>query len=452
MSPDFGLPYRVAAVFALMTAVACAQQCPEQPPVVINSPQVPSDVCLPAASATASPEDQLPYFDDYSWRTFLAMVWPAKAGERGVPDAARKPDGSGPVVFQTLKALWELLHPVPLAAHCCGKPSADWNQYEVKASNACGVPVAFGGMVMGSFSKFSDLGEAGFGNLSGPIEAQNRTYLHYVVAFNRIQFEHIIANQLYLADNLQGVSFPNGALDVKSAWMDMANVAHKDRYYRVKVTVQDPTGKCQQEVEMGLVGLHIVQKTPSRPHWIWSTFEHIDNAPPAPTGAMEPYAFYRNGAPPMPATNLIRIHPEDDPAVPWPPPANAYNLERSKQFPIHEKTAAINLAYRAALKQAGSMWQYYQLVMTQFPLSPAGNDAFPGLSTFKTAIANLTMETFNQDGISAVSCLACHNSRENDTDFVWSLYDRSKGTILLKQKISGDFRDLLSQPPQERKQ
>lgn len=29
--------------------------------------------------------------------------------------------------------------------------------------------------------------------------------------------------------------------------------------------------------KMGLVGFHIVQKTPSAPQWIWSTFEQVDN-------------------------------------------------------------------------------------------------------------------------------------------------------------------------------
>jgi hypothetical protein len=30
---------------------------------------------------------------------------------------------------------------------------------------------------------------------------------------------------------------------------------------------------------VALVALHFVYKTPSRPQWIWSTFEHADNVP-----------------------------------------------------------------------------------------------------------------------------------------------------------------------------
>ena len=45
---------------------------------------------------------------------------------------------------------------------------------------------------------------------------------------------------------------------------------------------------------MGLVGLHIAHKTQHQPNWIWSTFEHVANAPtqgqPIPAGAT--YNFY----------------------------------------------------------------------------------------------------------------------------------------------------------------
>ncbi len=40
-----------------------------------------------------------------------------------------------------------------------------------------------------------------------------------------------------------------------------------------------------------LVGLHIMVKTRYRPQWLWSTFEQVDNVPPAGEGeAREPDA------------------------------------------------------------------------------------------------------------------------------------------------------------------
>jgi hypothetical protein len=39
---------------------------------------------------------------------------------------------------------------------------------------------------------------------------------------------------------------------------------------------------------MGLVGLHIAQKTARAPQWIWSTFEQIDNVPPIAGDEVDP--------------------------------------------------------------------------------------------------------------------------------------------------------------------
>ena len=37
-------------------------------------------------------------------------------------------------------------------------------------------------------------------------------------------------------------------------------------------------------VLVGLVGLHVVQKTKQLPQWMWATFEHVDNAPDSALG------------------------------------------------------------------------------------------------------------------------------------------------------------------------
>jgi len=52
-----------------------AQAPPAFPTPTINSPNIPADVADPPSITT---------FDDYSWRAFLAMVWPVQQGQRGV--------------------------------------------------------------------------------------------------------------------------------------------------------------------------------------------------------------------------------------------------------------------------------------------------------------------------------------------------------------------------------
>src|SRR5689334_10684878 len=71
------------AVYAQGAAVQGAT-CPLDPtPTVSATP--PADVCI--ADFSKLP---IQYFDDYSWRIFLSLVWPADANQRGQPDTALK--------------------------------------------------------------------------------------------------------------------------------------------------------------------------------------------------------------------------------------------------------------------------------------------------------------------------------------------------------------------------
>ena len=390
--------------------------CPNPPVPGTSSSRVPMDVCVP----DGFPGNPITFFDDYSWKSFIALVWPAQAGHRGVPDTAQTITGSGPKVFETYKHLWEVFHND-------GSAPAAWDTYDNKQFNACGADQAFGDVVLASFSKFSDLGQAGFGSLLGPVVAQNRTYVRYLTGFNRVEFDPIAQNKWYLRANLPAppaaLTFPNGAIDVKSAWIDMTGVPHPERYYTRSALVLDPaSGTCSKK-SVGLIGLHIVQKTQSRPQWIWSTFEHVDNVPPAE--ADNPHFLTLNDGTPtaMPASNP---YPIDPPIIPTPAP---FNVQRVK--PIHSSTELTNAAYRTPLKSAGSVWQFYKLVMTQWPLRPNSPatpgtppNTFPGMGSDGTAFANTALESFEQKSIST-SCMACHNVTRVKTDFVWSLNDHA---------------------------
>jgi hypothetical protein len=107
-----------------------------------------------------------------------------------------------------------------------------------------------------------------------------------------------------------------------------------------------------------------------------------------------------------------------------------FNVQRVK--PIHACTQATNSAYQQAL---GGVWQFYQLVMTQWPVpgdtpqnSGAPGFTFPGSSppgsppppNDATSFANTTLETWDQKSITT-GCMACHNLTRTKTDFLWSL-------------------------------
>jgi hypothetical protein len=211
--------------------------------------------------------------------------------------------------------------------------------------------------------------------------------------------------------------------------------------------VLDPvTGACSN-IDVGLVGLHIVQKTPTRPQWIWSSFEHVDNVPPPAPGAPGNFTFNKGDGTAMPVRNPFTAS-----RVLTPPTAPPFNVVRVK--PVHPSTVMTNAAYHAALAPS-SKWRFYQLVMTQWPLVPSSPstdgdtpNTFPGDGGDTTAFSNITMEAFEQRNIST-GCMSCHNQTRTTTDFVWSLNDHafppSSATpnILMRNTSFRNLRDLL---------
>jgi hypothetical protein len=283
----------------------------------------------------------------------------------------------------------------------------------------------FDDVVLGtfSFSKLGNLGQAGSGRLLGPLIAQNNTYVRYSTGFNKIEFDQIVRDKLHLLANQRNVTFANGALDVKAAWIDMSKVQNQDRYYTRIAWLYDPaTQTCSRKL-VGLVGLHIVQKTKSRPQWIWTSFEQVDNVPPGHGVAMP---FNPGTGAKMPKRNPNRFPPTPVPPPPFP-------VERLT--PINSRTMDTNRKYQAALQ--GKIWRFYQLVTTQWPVPvpPTApivdpqqpgttNHTFPGLGAASSAYANTTMETFDQEDIEK-SCMACHNDTNKETDFIFSLATRA---------------------------
>jgi hypothetical protein len=183
--------------------------------------------------------------------------------------------------------------------------------------------------------------------------------------------------------------------------------------------------------DIALVGLHIVIRTRFRPQGIWSTFEQVDNVPPAGKGearepdareAGAPYSYFdaskprlglwpRFGKPDTLPVNL-RNPPK---MVPTP-------MQVVRRHPIHPSTVAMNRAYAALPGVKGTVWEHYMLVANQWPtvtrpIDPRNDGVFfPQMR--KENLVNTTMETYFQDPPS--SCMACHHKVANvyGRDFV----------------------------------
>jgi hypothetical protein len=177
-----------------------------------------------------------------------------------------------------------------------------------------------------------------------------------------------------------------------------------------------------------LIGLHIAQKTPSRPQWIWSSFEQKDVVPPAWPDSPGFYVLNDGRGTLMPQQNPLTLTPLAA------EPAHPFNVVRDSNALILTPTELTNFGYQHLL--AGTPWQYYRLVTTQWPRME-GNQAvavpatldgtppntFPGSGAF-SAFANVTMETFDQKGVQT-GCMSCHNRARMTTDFMWTVLDHA---------------------------
>jgi hypothetical protein len=458
--------------------------CPTPTPNVTSS-QLPIDVDDVDVRCTLPPGNPIAFFDDFSWRSFLALVWPAASGQRGVPDPTPGFKNGVPLVFQTYKADWESFPngssnpPAPIPT--------PWPNF-AGAQNPCHdqVPNAgWGDLILASDTKFGNLGLAGFGAfLVGPLIVQpgapgsKPSYVRYQAAYNQTEYNQIFNGKWYLQASIPktGITFCNNgapgcpaenSVDIKESWIDMSAVPSDRRthYNTRQAWVFDPAapkGQTCLNLTVGLVGLHIVTKTPSRSAWIWSSFEQVDNVPAV--GAKKPfpqpyYNFHDQTDTTMPSGDPYcvvqrgtgKCPPNDVNAQPMPAVAPApFNVTRT--MPIHPSTMATNAAYQAKLQN--TPWQYYQLVMTQWPVTsppdpnahsgkptntfqgfnklnqppkkppgpgtcPTFNDPDTGKLVPCTSFANVTMETFDQAAV-GTGCMNCHNATASN-DFLWSL-------------------------------
>jgi hypothetical protein len=392
----------------------------------------PGDIC-------GSGDDAKDFYA-FSWQIFKFLVWPAST-QRGIPDAAKTITDTGPSTFESLKADWEIFR------QNAEKP-ADWTAFPGSADPCSNHPnIEPGALVLATFNEFGDIIEGELGpNSVHVLVAQNRSYVRYQAAFNKKVFDTILGNQLYDASAVAGVGDapdglpvaaaarqPAGALTVKSAWIELPgpNPIDPSRFYiRQKAWVQNPESRECRMADVGLVGLHIVYKSPTRPQWVWSTFEHVDNVPEPLPEPNRSYTFNDGTG------TAMKGGPDDDFKIPRPAgasgpgdPPRPYQVQRLQ--PITAEAADLNHVQQEKLRNLGSVWQNYKLVMTQWPvigMAPDhdANAVIPNPSCAgpnASATANTTMETFFQappDCSFQLTCMGCHDKTRR-TDSIWSI-------------------------------
>jgi hypothetical protein len=491
------------------------------------TPQMPGDVDitlkkqLEGAQRFAEVQRE---FDLYSWQMFLALNWPTNNQGQAAPALTDTKFGA---------PHWTLWH-----------NSADIFQTDGARPTACGLPPKARTLVLrrdlakpvskglSAFSAqatanadprdtrflgvISAVGETNAANLSeidqaftGPLIDQNGEFVFYEIMIDPNEVGYLCDKGLY---NINGqvafskaggkVGMPvgkpsqnwSGAFELKFAWKILK--PGKDDFSRFHtspavVMDQGPDGKpVERKVVVGLVGMHIGHKSTTSPQWIWSTFEQIDNLavdsvahpklnpsfsdPNCPICAVDQQPQAVNGVYPRIPTQAWR-------AIPIPPDKEVLNRQAA-----------------AVLARLGSVWQYYQLVDTQWPTAPSAapspwNGGLPNAIVNKPGgnptpvfLTNITMETYFQKGdqqachseelpsgvncpttdpvqppvwnsvlnktgkpirpgtntltFMTESCMGCHSSAG-----VWTSYDPKTGQGKQSGQLSADFSWLLSQ-------
>ncbi|MDJ0842154.1 MAG: hypothetical protein QNK37_36980 [Acidobacteriota bacterium] len=432
-------------------------QLPEGFPKPVLSGKIPLSVPLPNPPAPTDVGNR-PYFDYFSWQSFIALNWPADtSAERGTalnpndPGTFKNPPAGAPTVWATYREAFELFsqgdkRPVAWNADQGGtSPCGDGSGYA--AGHKVFVMAGKGGTLL------DEINEA----FSFPLIDQQLNYAYSEVRFDKAQYDFVRGDDndesswLYLMKNLvraQPVEMPVskepdtlGALMLKATWKILIpGVDDESRYYTVDAQLYDPGTQTCSPAKVGLVGFHIVQKLEDFKEWIWSSFEQVDNlqaghgAPPGlkpsfNNGTDDPKTV--GGFANRPKAKVPPLVPKDQRTA-----VQVTRLNPIPDTPPGLSTQDLNKVYRELLK--GTPFEYYQLIITQWPTNAAqfktmeDGGLYPADSGQPFPVdgcTNTVMETYFQSkedasGAGGNSCMSCHYVA-GKSDYSWVLQLRA---------------------------
>ena len=396
------------------------------------SPAIPGDLTFGGTvSLPALQKD----FDILSWNSFISLNWPPDKNGVGDPTKTIGQNGDNPTVWEEFSDVSTVFLP--------NGATPTWNAPPV-VPDVCKAAYTPGTKIVSQIGKTPLLSETSEPFNTGPLIDQNGVYTRFEIVINKPMFQYILGNTLYSkagqAAFVGQVKFPcgtnppppaqgvEGAIMVKSAWK-VIDPSQTDRFHTAQALVYTPAtetpklpASCTKQL-IGLVGLHIAHKTSGSSQWVWSTFEHVDNAPTAAdvqSGHLKPaYNFFN---PKCPAGQCA---PNQVPPRPWNAAAvSSFHTQvvRLDSFKGNEFAPESATARNADAKKllvgvsAKSVWQYYELISTQWPTNPGGPCAAqPGDQLGSPApvfLANTTLETYVQGTVPNVSssCIECLNN------------------------------------------
>jgi len=359
-----------------------------------------------------------PGADCAMWQTFIYLNWPAKAGQRGIPDTNALFGAPGTTVWESFLTEEQVFLPN-------GAQPQPWNNLALNAS----LPKEIANDVAGGSTRLLtrtakvsptvaklQASLKALKNTSIPLDEikqadgnvlydQQKNPVYYDVAMNKTQYDYITQNSLYNATKQasfakkSNIVLPFGSIEVKAAWKVLTTAeASSGRFHVAKGYIPSASGS--QAVTIGLVGFHIFASGGTENAGLWATFYQVDNAPLMGATGKQAYSFNNpNSKTPINTkgtspTQVVQVFADDA-------SASKINIEAQKM---------ITQGY------AKSPWQYYAMVDTQWsktvlnlgapvPQSIPLSAGKPGDISTDTLI-NPVLETFMQT--KGNSCMGCH--------------------------------------------
>jgi hypothetical protein len=437
--------------------------------VITISSAVPADI--PGGAQSATLEDAAAF----AWQEFIALNWPAvaqtgAAGDRETPDTTKKfgqvdPTFGTPLVWETFRHKLEIYPGTGTphgGANYDALPQYIYNPLYVGTSDgqvqSCDAVAPNTPTPWNNLDEQSEIGLDQMFAGAGPGAQFTGQQILFQAKANRVEYSYVFQNGWYikgkaptaatinyLTTNQQSpppgstgqVSFPNGTIELKAAWRELtATELASGRFHTATVrfyqTLARSTYPCYQDAEWGLVALHIIQKTPTAPYFIYATFGQADNLLDATGNPVED----ENGNlianqtadpldPMITSQNAVSANPPTPSSVQMLTPAEAHssppanllyyvntpaNTSEPQGFvyvnrrihDIPETVIGVNQtahdairAYNQANNLSDSPWLYYKLVNVQWqPIdkpTPGVDYTAPDAATYYQA--NIVVET-----------------------------------------------------------
>lgn len=449
-------------------------------------------------------------FNQYSWQALVAIMWPRDKEGNAMPNFTDE----GKATWLGWKEAFQVYRedggvPAPWA----GKRTVGAKLFDANIALEEDARVYLSSEIPAHHGKTKNVADEEDQAFAGKLFDQNGNMVVYEVLMNKEEFDYVYANKLYningqidFTKTKQIANFPAGdfkthklgAVEIKFAWKILKDDDIKERYYHLKGYVMDDSTKKLVKKDLGMIGFHISQKTPTGKQWVWSTFEQIDNLaqnvmekdgkqmrihptltnPDCEICPVNVNLVDTNGAPTSIAYNK-GPHSDywqvNESKVKNYANSTVFKTQAKRMINIPVRVRDLNMQMQAYFKSQGSVWQYYQLIDTQYPTdqnaAPGNNTEAgyklpesvtnkPGGKPNLAMLTNITMETFFQGGNQSASafmeanpssdiivfgtesCMGCHSSA--------GIYNGigPNGNFTTLPQLSGDFSWLLSQKAQ----